>query len=274
MRPAISLAPLGALLWLATPAQAADAAGARHVEVTPDMVVEVSARVRYTTAIVVPADERILTFVCGDSEYWALEGTANIALLKPMKEGIATNVALITDRGSIYSLTATEGGEPDLKVFLHRPEEEPEDGGLIGTPLKQPAFVAAAEVEGWREQAERAREQARAAERAAQEQVANGVEEFRRRYPGTLRFDYRLPAAAAASPWHVRAMWHDQRFTYLLCDAAEAPALYEEQEGGPALVAFDYEDGLYVARHVLGRGWLQVGKQRLKWRYDPPPELP
>ena len=69
-------------------------------------------------------------------------------------------------------------------------------------------------------------------------------------------------------------MWNDQRFTYLLSDAPEAPALYEEKEGLPAMVAFDYEDGLYVARHVVGAGWLQVGKRRLKWRYDPPRELP
>ena len=72
----------------------------------------------------------------------------------------------------------------------------------------------------------------------------------------------------------MRGMWNDQRFTYLLCDAPEAPALYEEKEGQPAMVAFDYEDGLYVARHVVGAGWLQVGKRRLKWRYDPPKELP
>ncbi len=248
--------------------------GARHVEVTPETVVEVTTRVRFTTVIVVPEDEQILTFVCGDSEYWGLEGTANIALLKPMKEGVRTNVALITDRGSIYSLTAREGGEPDLKVFLERPAESPQEPGPVGTPVQRPAFVAAAELEGWQLQAERAGQEAREAKRAAQELVERGVEDFRRRYPGTLRFDYRLPAEAARSPWQVRAMWHDQRFTYLLCTAAEAPALYEEKDGQPALVAFDYEDGLYVARHVLESGWLQVGRKRLRWSYEPPAELP
>ena len=260
-----------ALLWAAATLSGATA---RHVEVTDDTVVEVAARVRYTTVIVVPEDERILTFVCGDSEYWGLEGKANVALLKPMKEGIRTNVALITDMGRIYSLMAAEGGEPDLKVYLERPAPETDGAAQIGTPLEAPTFVAASELADYERQAELARDQAREATRTARDLLEKGVEDFRRRYPGTLRFDYRLPAEAAGDPWRVRAMWHDQRFTYLLSDAPEAPALYEERDGQPAMVAFDYEDGLYVARHVVGAGWLQIGKRRLKWRYDPPRELP
>ena len=260
-----------ALLWAAATLSGATA---RHVQVTDDTVVEVAARVRYTTVIVVPEDERILTFVCGDSEYWGLEGKANVALLKPMKEGIRTNVALITDMGRIYTLMAAEGGEPDLKVYLHRPAPEADGAVRIGTPLKAPTFVAASELADYERQAELARDQAREATRTARELLEKGVEDFRRRYPGTLRFDYRLPAEAAGDPWRVRAMWHDQRFTYLLSAAPEAPALYEEKAGRPAMVAFDYEDGLYVARHVVGAGWLQIGKRRLKWRYDPPRELP
>lgn len=250
---------------------------ARHVEVTDDTVVQISARVRYTTVIVVPPEERILTYVCGDAEYWGLEGAANVALLKPMAEGVQTNVALITDQGHIYSLTASEvagEGEPDLKVYLRR-EAPPADGpAKVGTPLEGPAFVAASELDDFREQARLARDQARAARAAAQEMLESGIEDFRHRYPGTLRFDYRLPEEASRSPWRVRALWHDQRFTYLLSDAAEAPALYELKDGQPSMVAFDYEDGLYVARHVVESGWLQLGERRLRWRWDPPRELP
>ncbi len=271
----LSAAVTAAVLWAGTAVAAPVAApGARHVEVTDDTVVEVSARVRYTTVIVVPEDEAILTFVCGDSEYWGLEGKANVALLKPMKEGIRTNVALITDMGRIYTLTAAEGGQPDLKIYLHRATPEGDGQDLVGTPLEAPRFVAASALADYERQAALARDQAREAKRAAQELLEQGIEDFRRDYPGTLRFDYRLPAEASGDPWRVRAMWNDQRFTYLLSDAPEAPALYEEKEGRPAMVAFDYEDGLYVARHVVGSGWLQVGKRRLKWRYDPPRGLP
>ena len=67
-------AALGAaLLWAGG---ALPGATARHVEAGDDTVVEIATRVRYTTVIVVPEDERILTFVCGDSEYWGLEGKA------------------------------------------------------------------------------------------------------------------------------------------------------------------------------------------------------
>ena len=252
-----SLAVLaGAAMLLAAGAQRAlEAASARHVEVTDDTVVPITAKVRYTTVIVVPEDEEILAFVCGDSEYRGLEGKANVALLKPMAAGVSTNVALITDKGRIYTLTATEGDEPDLKVYLHRPPPDAEGPQRIGTPLEAPRFVAASALEDFERQAALARDQAREAKRSAQELLDRGVEDFRRRYPGTLRFDYRLPPEAARSPWHVRGMWNDQRFTYLLCDAPEAPALYEEKEGQPAMVAFDYEDGLYVARHVVGAGW-------------------
>ena len=50
----------------------------------------------------------------------------------------------------------------------------------------------------------------------------------------------------------------------------ETPALYEEKDGKPALVAYDLEeDGLFIARHVLGNGWLQIGKEKAKWALHP-----
>ena len=63
-------------------------------------------------------------------------------------------------------------------------------------------------------------------------------------------------------------MWHDGQFTYLRSRAQESPALYELRDGEPALVAYDLsEDGLYIARHVLGDGWLQIGDKRAAWRF-------
>lgn len=50
----------------------------------------------------------------------------------------------------------------------------------------------------------------------------------------------------------------------------QSPALYELRDGEPALVAYDLtEDGLYVARHVLDDGWLQIGDERVSWRFVP-----
>lgn len=54
----------------------------------------------------------------------------------------------------------------------------------------------------------------RESERAVQEPLDTGVEDLRRRYPGTRRFDYWLPTEP---PWQVRPMWRKQSFTNLLC---------------------------------------------------------
>ena len=62
-------------------------------------------------------------------------------------------------------------------------------------------------------------------------------------------------------------MWTDGRFTYLRSHAQEAPALYELKDGKPSQVAYDLsDDGLYIARHVLGPGLLRIGEKQVRWR--------
>ena len=85
-------------------------------------------------------------------------------------------------------------------------------------------------------------------------------------YPGRVQFPYRLEARARLDPFLVEGMWHDGRFTYLRSRAQETPALFELTDGEPALVAYDlYDDGLYVADHVLGPGRLVVGALWTEW---------
>ena len=61
----------------------------------------------------------------GDSEYWHLTGAANLAFLKPIAEGVTTNVALVCESGRIYSFLVTEesAGEP----HSNRPGGAPAD---------------------------------------------------------------------------------------------------------------------------------------------------
>ena len=230
------------------------------------------ARVRHTTVIVLPAEERILDFVAGDSEYWHLTGAANVAYLKPLAEDAATNVALVCESGRIYSFLVAESGEkpPHLVVRF-------EAGAAAAAMSGTPGFVARGEVAAYREMAAqaaaaagRAREEAEAGIAEAHEQAAAEIEAFRASYPERLRFEYRLDRRASERPFRVEAMWHDGLFTYIRSRAQEAPALYELTGGEPSLVAFDLtEDGLYIARHVLGDGWLQIGDKRLHWRFEP-----
>ena len=229
-------------------------------------------RVRHTTVIVLPAGERILDFVAGDSEYWHLTGAANVAYLKPLAEDAATNVALVCESGRIYSFLVSESGEkpPHLVVRV-------EAGAEAEAAFGAPGFVARSEVAAYRQMAAEAvqavgvaREEAEAAIAVAREQAAAEVEAFRASYPERLRFEYRLDRKASERPFRVEAMWHDGEFTYLRSRAQESPALYELRDGEPSMVAFDLtEDGLYVARRVLGDGWLQIGEERLRWRFEP-----
>ena len=94
-------------------------------------------------------------------------------------------------------------------------------------------------------------------------------ERFRAEYPLTLRFDYRLGHQPQRDPFQVRAIWRDDRFTYIRADPEEAPALYEERDGTPSLVPYDFENGLYVTKRILGDGWLQIGKRQLRSAHAP-----
>ena len=228
-----------------------------------DRIHNIRARVRHTTVIVLPVDERILDFVAGDSEYWHLTGAANVAYLKPLAEDASTNIALVCESGRIYSFLVSEHGDepPHLVVRI---EAGAEAAGISGAGL--PAFVARSEVAAYREMAAEAAEAARRVRAAADAEI----ETFRASYPTRLRFEYRLDRDASRRPFLVEAMWHDGQFTYLRSRAQEAPALYELRDGDPSLVAFDLgEDGLYVARRVLGDGWLQIGDERTGWRFEP-----
>ena len=266
-----------AAAWALAAASTAGAAEARRVVLDSlDQIVEIRAAVRHTTVIALPPQESIVDFVAGDTEFWQLRGEANIAYLKPQGEGQRTNVALVTASGNIYSFLCREGGgEPDLVVHVEVAEPEDPGGGKIGTPLPRPAFVAAGEVDDYREAARGALEEAARAREAAAAAVEQQVESFRAAYPGSMRFEYRLADKARRDPFSVVAMWNDGRHTYLRSTAPESPAIYEQRDGKPSLVEYELgEDGLYVAQRVLRDGWLQIGKQRADWTYVPPRELP
>ena len=284
MRPPMTPIVLTVLLLAALPARATaqqvddDQAFLRVPvpEEGEDRIHRLRTQVRHTTVIVLPADENILDFVVGDSEYWHLAGAANVAFLKPLSPDAATNIALVCESGRIYSFLVAEhsDGPPHLVV---RFESGAEKTGLSGGGSGRPAFVARSEVAAYQQMAAEAAEAARSAREAteagilqARSQAEAAIEEFRAGYPERLAFEYRLDGDAADRPFLVEAMWHDGQFTYLRSHAQESPALYELRDGEPALVAYDLtDDGLYVARHVLADGWLQIGDKRASWRFTP-----
>ncbi|MCY4075330.1 MAG: TrbG/VirB9 family P-type conjugative transfer protein [Acidobacteria bacterium] len=239
--------------------------------------IEVATRVRHTTTIVLPPGESVVDVAAGDAEYWDVSAAGNVAYVKPLDEGLSSNVTLVAGSGAVWALLVEESAdaEPDLVVHVGARERR------AAERREAPAFVAGAALAAEEREEAAARAERRAVEEAAAAEVAaiwaGQDAEWRRwreEYPRRLRFPYRLDPAAAEAPFRVEALWHDGRFTYLRSGAQESPALYELHETGrglggglePALVAYDVrEDGLYVADHVLGPGRLRIGAAQTEW---------
>ena len=202
--------------------------------------------------IQLPPRENILDFVVGDSEYWHLTGAANLAFLKPIGEGVTTNVALVSESGRIFSFLVTERDAPPHLIV--RVGADPDTATPAGAAA--PAFVARSRVAEYQLMAEQSR-------------AAAQVDAFRSTYPTRLEFPYQLDDKALRWPFLVHGMWHDGQFTYVRSTAQETPALYENRDGEPSLIPYDLEhDGLFIVRRLVGRGWLQIGRERAGWNID------
>jgi type IV secretory pathway VirB9-like protein len=235
------------------------AGSARTVRVGEKDVVSVSARIRFTTVLVLPKNEQILDFVCGDKEYWVVSGVQNIAYVKPAKVGSRTNLNLVTASGNIYSFVLTEvsedpKAEPDLKVFV-----ELTDSTMASAASGEPRFVAARDLESYKRQVALAQEETRRAREGAQAAIDSGIS----RFVENVRFPYRFEAGR--KPFFVRAMYHTDRFTYIQARPEETPTLYEVKDGKPNLVNFQYRNGAYVIDKILDKGYLMIGKAKLSF---------
>jgi len=220
-------------------------------------VVKVKTKLRYTTLIVLPTNEQILDYTCGDKEFWVVNGNQNLAYVKPAKAGAETNLNLVTASGNIYSfilneVSETPNAQADLKVFIE----------LASQPMTEaasapPRFVSAQVVDDYRQQAETAKEETKQVKRSAQAAIDSGISKF----ITNVRFPYRFEAGK--KPFFVRAMYHDDQFTYIQARPEETPTVYEVKDGKPNLVNFDYKDGVYVVGKILDQGYLAIGKQKL-----------
>jgi type IV secretion system protein VirB9 len=235
----------------------ATVSAARVVQYGERDVVPVHSKIRYTTLIVLPESEEIVEAAVGDREFWVVEGAQNLAYVKPAKEGSQTNLNLVTASGRIYSFALSEISagktDPDLKVFIER-----RAGADVDGPPRR--FVSAKELEESRRETEAAREEARRVQESSQAAIEAGVS----RFITNVRFAYQFEAGK--KPFYIRAMYHDDRFTYIQARPEETPTLYELRDGKPNLVNFDYRDGVYVATRILDEGYLVVGKKRLHFK--------
>lgn len=234
-------------LLLGLAATVAHGQSARVVRYHANDIVPVRAKMRYTTLIELPPTEKIMEVATGDKDYWIIDAVGNYCFLHPAKEGIHSNLNLITDKGMVYSFTLddVETGEPDLKVVI-----EPSDPSALAAANGAVKVVPAAEVAAAQAQIQMARAEARQA-----------IEMFRADYPVKgIVFDY---AYRNEAPFDVTAIYHDDRFTYIRSSSPEKFAVYATKDGKPDLVTYDLKDGTYILPLVLDHGYLELGKHKL-----------
>jgi type IV secretion system protein VirB9 len=241
---------------------AAEPTTARVVTYSPRDVISVSTRLRYSTLLILPKDEAILDFVCGDKDLWSIEGEQNFAYVKPSTEGSKTNLNLVTASGNVYSFLLTEitsqpGREPDLKVFVE--VTDPAMREAVASPKR---LVSAKDLDDTRAELERAKAETRQVKQDSREAIDAGISQF----VTNVRFAYRFEAGKR--PFYVRAMYHDERFTYIQARPEETPTLYEVRDKQPNLINFAYKDGVYVAPKILDAGYLAIGRQRLPFKRE------
>jgi type IV secretion system protein VirB9 len=223
---------------------------ARIVHYHANDIVSVRAKMRYTTLIQLPSTEKILEVATGDKDFWIIDAIGNYCFLHPAKEGIHSNLNLITDKGSVYTFTLddVESADPDLKVVI-----EPSDSSALAAANGVTKLVSAGEVDTARAQAQ-----------LAQSHAAAAVEQFRADYPtAALKFDYTFHNE---NPFDVSAIYHDDRFTYIKSSAAEKFSIYEVKDGKPDLISFQLKDGTYILPKIVDKGYLEIGKHRLEFQ--------
>ena len=123
-----------------------------------------------------------------------------------------------------------------------------------------PVFVPVAELDKAKQEAAAAK----VAETAELKAEAAKAERYRASHPGQLHFDFSWDQQKGRE-MGFQQIWNDDRFTYLRGQFQETPALYELRDGKPALINFDFVEGLYTVPKQLTHGHLAIGKKRVEF---------
>ena len=224
-------------------------ASARTVQYHSQDIVPIRAKVKYTTLIEVPPTEKIMEAATGDKDFWIVDVVGNFCFVHPAKQGISSNLNLITDKGNIYSFTLQDVSNtaqtPDLKVLV-----QPADHSSIVASTGPSQFIPAAQLD-----------QSRQELAALQSHVEQAVDEYKSAYPLQLKFDYSYKANEA--PFDIQSIYHDNKFTYIKTTAPEKFSVYEMKDGKPNLVTYDLREGTYIIPKVMDSGYVELGKKRM-----------
>ena len=224
---------------------------ARTVQYHSQDIIPIRAKVKYTTLIELPTTEKIIEAATGDKEFWIVDVVGNFCFVHPAKQGIASNLNLITDKGNIYTFTledvSSSSKTPDLKVIV-----QPADRSAIVAANGPAQFVPAAQLEQSRQQMA-----------ALQSHVEQAVDEYKSAYPTQLKFDYVYKANEA--PFNIQSIYHDDKFTYIKTNAPEKFSVYEMKDGKPNLITYDLREGTYIIPKVMDNGYVELGKKKMEF---------
>jgi type IV secretory pathway VirB9-like protein len=238
-----------ALATISTSAALGQDASARTVQYHAQDIVPIHAKLKYTTLIEVPPSEKIMEAATGDKDFWVVDVVSNFCFVHPAKEGISSNLNLITDKGNIYSFTLQDVSNtsqtPDLKVLV-----QPADHSSIVASTGPSQFIPAAQLD-----------QSRQELAALQSHVEQAVDEYKSSYPLQLKFDYSYRANEA--PFDIQSIYHDNKFTYIKTTAPEKFSVYEMKDGKPNLVTYDLREGTYIIPKIMDSGYVELGKKRM-----------
>ena len=225
---------------------------ARTVQYHAQDIIAIRAKLKYTTLIELPTTEKIMDAATGDKDFWIVDVVGNFCFVHPAKQGISSNLNLITDKGNIYSFTLQDisgsaTAAPDLKVIV-----EPADHSAIVAASGPPQFVPAAQLDQSRQQLA-----------ALQSHIEQAVDEYKSAYPTRLKFDYVYKANEA--PFDIQSIYHDDKFTYIKTNAPEKFSVYEIKDGKPNLVTYDLREGTYIIPKIMDGGYVELGKKRMEF---------
>jgi type IV secretory pathway VirB9-like protein len=225
---------------------------ARTVQYHSQDIIAIRAKLKYTTLIELPTTEKIMEAATGDKDFWIVDVVANFCFVHPAKQGINSNLNLITDKGNIYSFTLQDisgstAAAPDLKVIV-----EPTDRSAIVAASGPPQFVPAAQLDQSRQQLA-----------ALQSHVEQAVDEYKSAYPTQLKFDYVYKANE--TPFDIQSIYHDDKFTYIKTNAPEKFSVYEMKDGKPNVVTYDLRNGTYIIPKIMDGGHVELGKKRMEF---------
>jgi len=228
-----------------------DGVATRTVQYHIQDIVTIRARVGYTTLIVLPSSEEVMDAAVGDKDFWMIDIVHNFVFVHPAKDGLSSNLNIITNKGTVYSFVLKDvsaSATPiDLKVIV-----QPSDQSLLTSSNGPARFLPADLVETARAMALNARKEA-----------VDTIEAYKSAYPAKLVIDYKFDRDK--KPFYIDEIYHDDQFTYIKVDRRnqEKFAVYEIRDGKPDLITYDYQNGVYIVTHIVEKGYLRIGKKRM-----------